>query len=288
VADTPVAAASAGRSARRSFRAFVTSGRRYPIALAVCAWVGAAGFVVGGYALESLREVSFVVTGGALALAWRLVSRSAADEPDGGRGYGRSSWLGVGALPVAYAAVALGHGNAIVHVVFGAVVGVIAIVLGAMLFSDGGRLVLGSGFALSPLMEAIAVREPVAVDATTDAERRVRRRRIDAVESLLTILSFAILAFSSVLAFLAANGYGVHVTPARLHGWAAQRAAFVFVLWHLADLVPFLDVPHTVHWQLHHDFTDHWSGVLVLVLKVFVAVPILRTAAKLWHAADDC
>ncbi len=50
--------------------------------------------------------------------------------------------------------------------------------------------------------------------------------------------------------------------------------------WHLADALPGPGIPGTLHWTLHHDFTDRWSTTLILLVKlamlILIAVPVTR------------
>ena len=45
--------------------------------------------------------------------------------------------------------------------------------------------------------------------------------------------------------------------------------------WHFLDAIPVLDVAKTVNWKLDHKLTDVWSGLLLLVFKILVIIPVI-------------
>lgn len=40
--------------------------------------------------------------------------------------------------------------------------------------------------------------------------------------------------------------------------------------WHLAEVVPVLDLPDTLNWSLRFEFVDRWTGVLLLAGKLML------------------
>lgn len=40
--------------------------------------------------------------------------------------------------------------------------------------------------------------------------------------------------------------------------------------WHLADVVPVLDLPDTLNWSLRYEFVDRWTGVLLVAGKLLL------------------
>ena len=48
-----------------------------------------------------------------------------------------------------------------------------------------------------------------------------------------------------------------------------MRASINWYAWHLADAVPFLDIPDAFGWSLQYTFTDRWSGAALLATKFF-------------------
>lgn len=45
--------------------------------------------------------------------------------------------------------------------------------------------------------------------------------------------------------------------------------------WRLADTVPTLKIPQTLNWTIQYEFTDAWSQIFLLVLKVNLLLTIL-------------
>jgi hypothetical protein len=58
------------------------------------------------------------------------------------------------------------------------------------------------------------------------------------------------------------------------------EAALAWYAWHVADAIPILDAPRTLHWSLRYEFVDYWSGALLLYCKLLfftiLIVPITR------------
>jgi hypothetical protein len=48
-----------------------------------------------------------------------------------------------------------------------------------------------------------------------------------------------------------------------------------FYLWHLAEFLPVIDIPETLHWPRPVIYTGSWVGSLVLLYQLFVLVPIV-------------
>lgn len=62
-------------------------------------------------------------------------------------------------------------------------------------------------------------------------------------------------------------------------------AAARYLGWHVLDAVPLLDVPGSVHWKEPKDFHDTSSGVILLVFKLAVILPIVKFVARYLKAA---
>jgi hypothetical protein len=58
------------------------------------------------------------------------------------------------------------------------------------------------------------------------------------------------------------------------------RAAVAAYAWHLADILPALDVPDTLDWTLRHTFTDRWSTTLILLSKLGAVILLIVTVAQ--------
>ncbi len=95
------------------------------------------------------------------------------------------------------------------------------------------------------------------------------------------LLATATAGFALLSVVLYRIGFdGVH--GARLHGSDSLNVAYVSLLWHLANAVPLLDVPATVHWKLNHYLT-HWSqGTVVVAYKATVILPLVYVASLLF------
>jgi len=120
--------------------------------------------------------------------------------------------------------------------------------------------------------------------ATGTHREETRRRVALQLESLLTLVAFGLAAFAWILGFLLVHRYGVQLTGGPYSDTTAKRAASAYVAWHALDLVPLLDIPETLHWSLNRTLTDSWTAsTLLLTLKLFILVPVLRTAATIWN-----
>jgi len=260
--------------------------RPSPVLLGLGGWMAAASFALAlRYpGLWSLGLVLLVASGWA---ARRAAATHRRPEEKSSRGCDAAAWLGVGSLPVVFASIALGSARLGDWLLgpLSIVLFAIAVGFGIALLDDGAREAVArdDGLSFGPFINAIASRQPAPTDARKIANRRARQERIIAVETLLMIVAYAIVSFAGLLAFLTRHRWGVHVTGQTSNATARRDAATTYVLWHAADLVPGLDIPHTVHWKLRHDFTDHYSGGLLLALKLFIAIPVLRTVATLWR-----
>lgn len=70
-----------------------------------------------------------------------------------------------------------------------------------------------------------------------------------------------------------------------LGGSALVDASYVSYLWHLADAVPLLKIPDTLHWKLVHPFTDTVQGLLALAYAITVIIPVIYIVTGLVTAA---
>jgi hypothetical protein len=56
-----------------------------------------------------------------------------------------------------------------------------------------------------------------------------------------------------------------------------------FYVWSFLNAIPVLEIPQTLRWELHVDFTDHVSPVLLLLYKVAVILPAIATGRFAWR-----
>ncbi len=116
--------------------------------------------------------------------------------------------------------------------------------------------------------------------AFTPAGQR-RRELAFTVDGFLTFVAGGLAAFVYLYTFLGQLGYGVHLASATSLS-AYRDAAVRYVGWHTFDLVPVLQIPETLKWTLAHPFTGRATGWILLGLKVFVVLIVLRLVVRLW------
>jgi hypothetical protein len=79
------------------------------------------------------------------------------------------------------------------------------------------------------------------------------------------------------------------ITTIRLQNGAAEAdpnlgqanpatVAYEHYLWHLADSVPVLKVPETVTWEREHEIQSDVDGLLTLLAKILVILPLFEIA----------
>jgi len=59
--------------------------------------------------------------------------------------------------------------------------------------------------------------------------------------------------------------------------------ALDFFAWHLLDSIPVLSVTETLRWKEPLGYTSGWVGLLLLVFKVLVIVPVIATFVAFWR-----
>jgi hypothetical protein len=57
--------------------------------------------------------------------------------------------------------------------------------------------------------------------------------------------------------------------------------------WHVMDAFPVLDITKTLGWNAPIAFSDHWSGVLLLMFKVVLLVPLLGVLTASYQIFQD-
>ena len=78
---------------------------------------------------------------------------------------------------------------------------------------------------------------------------------------------------------------GVSVPAGHAGDGAAPGVGLAFLLWHVLDGIPGLDIPHTLNWELAHDLDDTLSGAVLLTYKaalVFAAIFITSRVLQPW------
>jgi hypothetical protein len=99
------------------------------------------------------------------------------------------------------------------------------------------------------------------------------------------VISWLVLteAFTAVVVLLAQLGWitfepplvGAEAIgqPRRMDAWSTVES---ILTWNLLDMIPSLKVPDTLNWQLTHHITDSLGGLLLLMYKILVVLPIVR------------
>lgn len=257
-----------------------------PVAVTLIAWA-AVGLVTAGitYGITLFLLAYFYAQ-------WVRLHALVADPSSSelATGFPRICWIGVGCVPAAFLAFVMFDRSAGAGVSY-AVVGAVYIIWAAnrslRLLSERRRRrsLQKRGFQFASLfMLAIASR----ARALGTRQEELRRRVAFQVEALLTLLAFGLAGFVSILGFLVDHRYGVHLTGGgAVSHTAAKRAASAYVAWHTVDFVPLLDVTKTLHWRLDRTLTYSWTAsTFLLALKLFILVPVLRTAATIWNLRE--
>jgi hypothetical protein len=56
----------------------------------------------------------------------------------------------------------------------------------------------------------------------------------------------------------------------------------VFYIWNVLDAIPLLKIPVTMQWLAPHQYTDVFSGIILLVFKIIVIFPFIK-AFIMWR-----
>ncbi len=97
---------------------------------------------------------------------------------------------------------------------------------------------------------------------------------------LLVILMFATLGFAGLSELLYLHGIATTDRALADPLFASQ----VFYVWSFLNAIPVLEIPQTLRWELHFEFTDHVNPVLLLAYKIAVIAPVIATARLAWSA----
>jgi hypothetical protein len=111
--------------------------------------------------------------------------------------------------------------------------------------------------------------------------------------SVARTISRSLVAFALVLGIVAAvlvlTRRWVHIEACRTvggletcRGPASPRQVLDMLAWHAANVVPVLDIPHSLEWQRPARSANVVVGASILVVRLFVAIVILGLAKRLW------
>jgi hypothetical protein len=90
----------------------------------------------------------------------------------------------------------------------------------------------------------------------------------------IAMLVFALLPFAALSSILADLGYAIfEPSVPRGEFWRLQD----LYLWHFMNSVPGLKIPETLLWPEPFRYKDHLSGVLLLVFKIIVIIPVIAS-----------
>ena len=65
-------------------------------------------------------------------------------------------------------------------------------------------------------------------------------------------------------------------------GPASPRQVLGMLAWHAANVVPVLDIPHSLEWQRPARSANPFVGASILALRLLVAIGILAVLKRLW------
>ena len=107
-------------------------------------------------------------------------------------------------------------------------------------------------------------------------------------------ISRSLVLFTFLLGFVAvvlfyARRWGVHIEACRTVGeletWQGQASAqqvLGLLAWHAANVVPVLDITHSMEWPRPARSADAVVGVSILAVRLWVAIGILGVLKRLW------
>lgn len=124
---------------------------------------------------------------------------------------------------------------------------------------------------------------PEAVDPAAQKRIRLRQRQIEDLQDVLFAFASLSAAFTLMLVLFWKQGWVTTTRP--MDEGSVPGAAARYLGWHVLDAVPLLDVPGSVHWKEPKDFHDTSSGVILLVFKLAVILPIVKFVARYLKAA---
>lgn len=98
----------------------------------------------------------------------------------------------------------------------------------------------------------------------------------------ITLLVISAPVFASISVLL--QQYGLATFEPRL---PEQLSSVVdLYIWHFLDSVPGLEIPQTLKWAQPYQYSDRLSGVVLLVFKITVIVPVIASFV-LWRGVRE-
>ena len=106
--------------------------------------------------------------------------------------------------------------------------------------------------------------------------------------------SRCLVIFTCLLGFVAivlfeARRWGVHIEACRTvgeletcRGQASPRQVLGMLAWHAANVVPVLDIPHSLEWHRPARSANAAVGASILALRLWVAIGVLAVLKRLW------
>lgn len=100
------------------------------------------------------------------------------------------------------------------------------------------------------------------------------------VVAAVALLGFSTAGFAMLSTVLYEHGVGA-LGGTAIPDRALGGVAYAYYVWHLADVVPLLEVPKNLNWTLTHPFTDVVHGALAVGYTAMVGLPAAYAATKL-------
>ena len=109
-------------------------------------------------------------------------------------------------------------------------------------------------------------------------------------------ISRSLVLFAFLLGFVAAvlfyaRRWGVHIEACRMvgsvetcQGQASAQQVLGLLAWHSANVVPVLDITHSLEWPRPARSADAVVGASILVVRLWVAIGILGVLKRMWDA----
>jgi hypothetical protein len=107
-------------------------------------------------------------------------------------------------------------------------------------------------------------------------------------------ISRSLVLFTFLLGFVAAvlfyaRRWGVHIEACRTageletcQGQASAQQVLGLLAWHAANVVPVLDITHSLEWQRPARSADAVVGASILAVRLWVAIGILGVLKRMW------
>jgi hypothetical protein len=102
------------------------------------------------------------------------------------------------------------------------------------------------------------------------------------------VVTTYLIGFAAIL-LVSARGWGVHIEACRTvgeletcQGQASARQVVGMLAWHAANVVPGLDITHSLEWPRPARSADAFVGVSILAVRLWVVIGILTVFKRLW------